>query len=83
MEILAIIFGVYAVFSLYMCVKCVQIGVKIASKPEKAAEDRIFHVPAPKKTVKMTEEEKRRNTILSNIDRYDGTSNGQIPVKEK
>lgn len=80
--ILILMVLIFAMFSQFMVIKAVKFGLKIAEKPEKAAEEPVFNVPKPKKKPKMTPEEKRTNDILANIERYDGTSRGQIKVEK-
>lgn len=70
----------FATFSQIMVIKAVKFGLKIAEKPEKAAEEPVFNVPKKKKQPKMTEDEKRTLAILENVSRYDGTSKGQVKV---
>lgn len=44
----------------------------------------MVEVPLPKKKkkeVKMTEEERIAMQLLSNIDNYNGTSQGQVPIE--
>ena len=78
--IIVILILLFAAFSQIMTIKAVKFGFKIAEQPEKAAEEPVFNIPKKKKQPKMTEEEKRTNAILANIDRYDGTSAGQVKV---
>lgn len=77
---LCIVVG-FAVFSQIMVIKAVKFGIKIAEKPEDAAEQPIFHIPEKKKKPEMTESEYRNAQILGNIDRYNGTSSGQVKVQ--
>ena len=49
-------------------------------------EDKPLRVEVPlpkkkKKEVKMTEEERIAMQLLSNIDNYNGTSQGQVPIE--
>lgn len=73
----------------YLCIsplfyaKAVKFGVKLAEKPTEAAEEPIFYVPVPKKKPIMTAQEDRITQILSNIDNYNGTSDGQKKVEVK
>ncbi|MFW5518758.1 MAG: hypothetical protein ACOCPA_07935 [Segatella copri] len=72
---------------LYVCVtpyfyaKAVKFGVKMATKPEETAKEPVFNVKTPKKALKRTPEQDRITKILQNIDRYNGTSNGQVKVE--
>jgi len=81
LNVLIVILTAYVMATPYFYAKAVKFGLKLAQDPEKASEAEIFHVPRKPKDVKMTAEEKRTVQILSNIDRYDGTSNGQEKVK--
>ena len=80
---------VLCVLVAYICVtpyfyaKAIKFGMKIAEKPEEAADMPIFNLPKITKKPKMTPEEDRMMQILSNIDRYDGTPNGQVEVKKR
>lgn len=76
-----IIIVLFAIFSQIMTLYAVKFGLKIAEKPEKTAEEPFFNVPKKKKDPKMTPEEQRTMKILQNIDRYDGSANGQVKVK--
>ena len=73
----------------YLCIsplfyaKAVKFGVKLAEKPAEAAEEPMFSGPVPKKKPKMTAQEDRITQILSNIDNYNGTSDGQKKVEVK
>lgn len=80
--ILIVFILLFAAFSQIMVIKAVKFGLKISEKPEKATEDPIFHIPKKKKQPKMTPEEQRTVQILANIDRYDGTSLGQVKVEK-
>lgn len=71
----------FAAFAQVMTLYAVKFGLKIADKPEKTAEEPFFHVPKKRKEPKMTPEEQRTMQILANIDRYDGSPNGQVKVK--
>lgn len=78
--ILVVFILIFAAFSQIMVLKAVKFGFKISEEPNTAAEEPLFHLPKKKKKPKMTEQEKRTNAILANIDRYDGTSFGQVKV---
>lgn len=69
----------FAAFTQIMIIKAVRFGFALYDRPEKAEE--IFHLPKKKKKPKMTPEEERTNAILANIERYDGTSAGQVKVQ--
>ena len=53
----------------------------MATKPEETAKEPVFNVKMPKKTPNRTPEQDRITKILQNIDRYNGTSNGQVKVE--
>ena len=82
-DILLIILVVYAICTPFIVLKAVKFGMKLVDKPEKVAEEPLFSVPTPKKKPKMTAEEDRMYQILRNIDRYNGTSQGQVKVEVK
>lgn len=83
MVILTYILAVYVLLTPYFCYRAIKFGMKIAQTPEKVPEDKIFTIPTPKKKPKMTPEEERKMQILSNIDNYNGTSQGQKKVEVK
>jgi len=58
-----------------------KLGVKMAEKPEKVAEEPAFTLPKRTKKPEMPEEMKRDLAKLANIEQYDGTSNGQMEIK--
>lgn len=82
-DILLVVLVIYVCVSPYFYAKAVKFGMKIADKPEKAAEEPFFHVPKKKTEPKMSPEEKRRVQILANIERYDGTSLGQEKIQRE
>lgn len=71
----------FAAFTQIMIIKAVRFGFMLFDDPDEAAKEPVFSIPKPKKKPKMTNEDKRTVDILANIDRYDGTSNGQVKVK--
>lgn len=83
------IYAVTCILIGYLCIsplfyaQAVKFGMKVAGKPEEAAETPIFNVPKPKKKPKMSAQEDRITQILSNIDNYNGTSSGQKKVEVK
>ena len=79
--IVLVILAYYAFITPIIVFKSVKFGIKMAEKPEEAAEEPFFNVPKKKELPKMTPEEQRTAQILANIDRYDGTSNGQVEIK--
>lgn len=78
---LLVVLAYYAVMTPIIVFKSVKFGIKVAEKPETAAEEPFFSVPKKKTEPKMTPEERRTAQILMNIDRYDGTSAGQVEIK--
>jgi len=76
-----VILVLYIISTPYFYFKAMKFGMKIADKPEEAAEMPFFNVPEKKDKPKMTPMQDRETQILNNIDRYDGTSNGQVKVK--
>lgn len=81
--IICILIVIFAIFSQIMTLKAVKFGFKIADRPEEAADEPVFNIPKKKFQPKMTEMDKRNTQILANIDRYDGTSRGQVKVEVK
>jgi hypothetical protein len=81
--ILFLAFAAYCLVSPFLLAKAVMFGAKLANKPEKVEEWKIFDVPMPKKKPKMTAEEDRKAQILRNIDNYNGSSVGQVKVEVK
>lgn len=82
-NILLIILVVYAIWSPFIVLYSVKFGMRLVDKPEKVAEEKIFHIPTPKAKPKMTAEEDRMTQILRNIDNYNGSSAGQVKVEVK
>lgn len=90
-EALLLICVVYLMILPFFVVKVITYGVKLALVEKK--EDVPGFVDAPKvKRHKETKAEKKRraeqeaevkriNSVLANIDRYDGTDNGQEEIK--
>ena len=82
-NVLLCILVAYLCVSPYFYAKAVKFGVKLAEKPAEAAEEPMFNMPVLKKKPKMTAQEDRITQILSNIDNYNGTSDGQKKVEVK
>jgi hypothetical protein len=82
-NVLVCILVAYLCVSPFFYAKAVKFGIKLADKPEEAAEEPTFHVPTPKKKPKMSAQEDRITQILSNIDNYNGTPVGQKKVEVK
>lgn len=79
-NVLFCVLTAYVLVSPYFYYKAIKVGLRLAEKPEQVAEEPVFNLPTRKKKPKMTEAEKRDMKILANIDRYDGTSNGQEKI---
>lgn len=82
-SLLLIILAIYVCITPWLFMKAVKFGVKLADKPEEAAEEPFFHVPVKRKAPKMTPEEKRDMQILANIQAYNGTSAGQVRIQKE
>lgn len=80
-NLLLAVLVIYVMATPFFFLRAVKFGMKITSEPEEASEMTTFHLPKRKKMPKMTAEEERTAKILANIDRYDGTSNGQVEIK--
>lgn len=80
LNVLICVLTAYVMVSPYFYYKAVKIGLRLAEKPEKVADEPMFNLPKKKKEPVMTKSEKRTMKILENIDRYDGTSNGQEKI---
>lgn len=79
MTILTVIIGVMLIIQPYFLLKAVKFGMKVANKPEEAAEEPIFEVKS-KEVKKITDEERRISSIIENIDNYVGDSTNQKEV---
>ena len=79
-NILFTVLVVYAIISPFFYAKAVRFGMKIAEKPEDAADMPFFNVPERKKKPEISEEEKRNAQILVNLNAYNGTSIGQRKI---
>lgn len=82
-SIIILAFALYVLISPFLLAKAVLFGAKMAKKPERVEEWKVFDIPVPKKKPKMTAEEDRMTQILRNIDNYNGSSQGQIKVEVK
>lgn len=80
-NIVLILLIIYACLVPFIVMKSITFGIRIGQNSESVPETAIFNIKPPKKKVKMTPEEQRTAQILANIDRYDGTPNGQEKVK--
>lgn len=80
-NLLLAVLVIYVMATPFFFLKAVKFGMKIVEEPEAASDTTTFHLPKKKKQPKMTAEEERTAKILANIDRYDGTSNGQMEIK--
>lgn len=79
-NVLLIILVLYVCVTPYFYAKAVKFGISLAKDEEGAMKTPIFGLPSRKKKPEMTPAEKRRAEILANIDRYDGTPNGQKEI---
>lgn len=73
----------YVCITPYFFVKVMNHGIRLGMKVMEFEEPdpiKMFDVPKKKPQPKMTPEEKRSAQILANIDRYDGTPNGQEKI---
>ena len=80
-----IVMGVLALsFLLAIVLESVVIFIVLQEKPEKSVakvnKPRKFHI-SKKEKKKITEEMKRFETLLDNIDAYDGTDYGQKDIE--
>ena len=82
-NIVLIILAIYACLVPLLVAKAIEFGMKVGANSDSPKEEVIFNLKPPKKKAKMTAEESRTAQILANIDRYDGTSNGQLEVKRE
>lgn len=90
-EVLLLICVVYLMILPIFVVKVITYGVKLALIEEKEDVPQFVELPKPKKRKESKAEKKQRldkeaeikriNSILSNIDKYDGTDNGQEEIK--
>ena len=83
LDIIVILLIAYTLATPFIYSKAIKYGVKLASEPEKVAEEPMFHIPTPKKKPVMTAEEDRLAQILQNINNYNGSSVGQRKVEVK
>ena len=71
----------------FVCCACLLLGVNIGQKVNRGEEVKLPNpITAVKEHKKRTEEEEeqnRLNTILENIERYDGTSIGQKQIPQR
>ena len=80
-DVIFILLVLYAFSTPFFVFKAIRFGMSVWDEPEEVKEQTIFHLPKRKKKPKMTAEEERTTQILKNIDRYDGTPNGQVEIK--
>jgi hypothetical protein len=69
----------------FVCIACLLIGVNVGQAVAKGEEVKLPTNPIQSAKERQTKQEaefeqNRLNTILQNIDRYDGTSDGQKEV---
>lgn len=79
MTILAVIIGVMLIIQPYFLLKAVKFGMKVANKPEEAAEEPIFDVKEPE-IKEITDEERKMSIKIDNINNYVGDSTNQKEV---
>lgn len=90
-EVLLLICVVYLMILPFFVVKVVAYGMKLALIEEKEDVPQFAELPKIKKRKESKAEKKRRleneaeinriNSVLSNIDKYDGTDKGQEEIK--
>ena len=69
----------FAIFSEIMVIKAVKVGFHLIDS-EQTSDEEVFHLPKKKKEPKMSADEYRTTQILANIDRYNGSGEGQVKV---
>ena len=79
MTILAVILGIVCILQPIFILLAVKYGVKVATKPESAADEPIFDVKEPE-IKDLTDEERRFASIIENLDNYVGDSTNQKEV---
>ena len=82
-NIILAILGLYTVLSPFLIIYGIQLGFKMAQRPEEAAAEPVIKLPRRKKTPQMSAEVRRGFEILRNIDIYDGTANGQKEIRHE
>lgn len=80
-DVIFVLLVLYAFSTPLFVFKAIRFGMSVWDDPAEMNEQTVFHLPKRKKKPKMTAEEERTMQILKNIDRYDGTSNGQVEIK--
>jgi len=80
-EIVTVILAIYAILSPLVILKAVQFGLKCAEKPAEVMSEPVMSLPKKTKKPELTDDMRRGIDILTNIDTYDGTSNGQKEIK--
>ena len=90
-DILLTICVVYLMILPFFVVRVITYGVKLALIEKKEDVPQFAELPKPKKCKESKAEKKQRiekeaeikriNSVLANIDRYDGTDNGQEEIK--
>lgn len=80
-NVLMVILVLYVCATPYFYAKAIRFGMKVADKPEEAANEPIFHLPEKKQDMKMTPEQDRLAQVYANMLRYDGTAKGQKEIK--
>ena len=80
-DVLLVILALYVMASPFLYAKAIKFGLRLAESPQEALPELDFNIPEKKEKPKMTPDEDRTYQILSNIDKYDGTSAGQRKVQ--
>lgn len=80
-NVILVLLVIYTMATPFFYVQAIKFGMRVWDEPDEVKEMTTFHLPKRKKEPKMTPSEQRTYQILQNIDRYDGTSNGQKEIK--
>ena len=84
-DILMIAMVVYIMCTPIFIFKAVKFGMRIAVKPEKAAEEPVFNVPKKGDRKRAKEQAKvleRYKKIAQNLDKFNGTAEGQEKIND-
>lgn len=79
-DVLFVAMVIYTMITPFFYVKAIKFGMDLWEDPDDAGFF-DFHLPKKPKEVEISDADKRTMQILQNIDRYDGTPNGQVKVK--
>lgn len=87
-DALFVAFAAYVMCTPIFLAKALKYGIRLASKPEEAADDSVLNIKMPKKKPKPTKEQEEAvrmveatMKILDNVDAYDGTGLGQKEIR--